>query len=298
VSSLKHAVWRRARELRDWSSVLTRRACQAPLVDHAAYDGEPRVALVSVSFNTRELTKLMLLTLAEQPWARQLRRVLLVDNASSDGSFDFLTNLAAASRVSAVRNPGSTSHGVGLRFGLDWLEQADQALPSSQRCNLYWVVDTDILFLRPDSLPLLVEDLHRTQAALMGELQFDLGEPYAHPCSLLLRRDAYRDPRTLPFVDHGAPALWLERSLRRARLGLRDFPMRRDEHILHRGRGSIAEVNRLGLSHAYATVRDTAHFHGNPRGAQLWQEAEARHADRLGPDNEQRAIEFIARGLG
>lgn len=296
MKSVVHSAWRRSREVLDRATVVVGRFTSRSPRSVEAYDGEPRVALVTVSFNTKELTKLMLLTMAEQPWAKDLRRLVVVDNASQDGSFDLLRRLRSE-HTAVLQNPGSTSHGVGLRYALDWLEQAERALPEKQRCNLYWIVDSDIIFLRTDSLPVLCGEMTRTDASLLGELQFDLGEPYAHPCCLLVRRDAYRNPAVLPFVDHGAPALWLERSLRRAGLRIRDFPVRRHEHIVHRGRGSIAAVNRLGLVHAYATVRDTAHFHGNPAGSTRWQEAEQRHASRLGDDNDAAAIDYIASRL-
>jgi hypothetical protein len=293
MSSLLHTAWRRGREMLDWSAVLGRRLVAGQQVPVERYDGNPRVALISVSFNTKELTKLMLLTVAERSWAKQLQRLVIVDNASRDGSYEFLRRLATR-KAAVLQNPGSTSHGVGLRYALDWLERDEQALPAQQRSNLYLVVDSDIIFLRDDTLEVLCSELVRSRAALLGELQFDLGEPYAHPCCLLLRRDAYRDPQVVPFVDHGAPALWLERSLRRAALRIRDFPIRRQEHIVHRGRGSIAAVNRLGLVHAYATVRDTAHFHGNPFGAERWSAAEQRHAERLGDVNDAAAVRYLA----
>jgi hypothetical protein len=112
-----------------------------------------------------------------------------------------------------------------------------------------------------------------------------------------LRSDAYHDARVWPFVDHGAPALWLERSLIGAGRRLVDYPLRSENHIVHRGRGSIAGVNRLELRHAYANVRDSAHFHGNPDGAALWHAAEQRHLGRLGEKNDAHALAFLAERL-
>jgi hypothetical protein len=291
---LRNAAWRRVRELADWARVGSDRlAGVAPI---AAFDGVPRVALLTVSFNTRELTKLMLLSLAEQTWSRDLNRVVIVDNRSSDGSPAFLESLARSARVSFAINSGPTSHGVGLRRAVAELEVLEAELPEAEQSNVLLVVDTDIVFLRADTLELCSHALRR-DAALVGELQFDLGEPYAHPCCFFVRRDAYHDARVWPFVDHGAPALWLQRSLRCAGLRVMDFPLRSDGHIVHRGRGSIAGVNRLKLHHAYGNVRDTAHFHGNPQGAELWQAVEARHVERLGPENDAAAIDYIAASL-
>ena len=293
--SLVNALWRRARETADWASVGAARLGGTAAVE--AFDGEPRVALLSVSFNTRELTKLMLLSLADQAFAKELQQVVLVDNRSSDGSQALLEPLAQRSGILYASNPGSTSHGVGLRYAIDCLERAESGLPASRQANVFLIVDTDIIFLRPDTLTLGLEAMRSTDAGLLGELQFDLGEPYAHPCCLFVRRDAYHDARVWPFVDHGAPALWLQRSLRCAGRRIGDFPLRSENHIVHRGRGSIAGVNRLGIQHAYATVRDTAHFHGNPNGPALWQAAEARHAAHLGEANDAAAIDYISAAL-
>ena len=293
--TLVNKLWRRAREVSDWAGVGISRLRSS--AGDVPFDGEARVALLSVSFNTHELTKLMLLTLAERAWARRLHRVVIADNRSSDESSRFLQGLADTGAIHFATNPGATSHGVGLRFAIEQLEARERELPPFERSNVWLVADTDIIFLRDDTLDLVRPELRRDRAALVGEMQFDLGEPYAHPCCFWVRSDAYHDRRVWPFVDHGAPALWLQRSLRGAGWKLVDFPARSDNHIVHRGRGSIAGINQLALRHAYAHVRDAAHFHGNPNGEALWQQAEARHAPRLGAANDAAAIAFIAGGL-
>jgi hypothetical protein len=291
-----NAVKRRVRRYGDWARVAwSKRSSPAPC---EPFDGQPRVTLLSVSFNTRELTKLMLLSLADQPWASRLGRIVIVDNRSSDGSPTLLEQLSRTTRIESVLNDGPTSHGFGLRHGVSWVEQSEQGLPAKQRTNLYLIVDTDIIFLRPDTLDACGHDLASPDVGALGELQFDLGEPYAHPCCLFVRRDALADGRVWPFVDHGAPALWLEQSLRCAGRKVLDFPLRTENHIVHRGRASIAAVNRLGLRDAYASVRDQAHFHGNPQGAQLWAEVEARHAAHLGELNDAACGEYLAAKLG
>lgn len=293
--TLVNKLWRRAREVSDQASVGISRLRASSI--GVPFDGEPRVALLSVSFNTHELTKLMLLTLAERAWAPRLQRVVIADNRSSDDSPQFLKALGDSGAILFVTNPGATSHGVGLRFAIEQLEAFESKLPPGERSNVWLVADTDIIFERDDTLDLVKAELRRDHAALVGEMQFDLGEPYAHPCCFWLRSDAYHDERVWPFVDHGAPALWLQRSLRGAGWKVLDFPARSENHIVHRGRGTIAGINQLALRHAYAHVQDAAHFHGNPDGKLLWQQAEARHSSRLGSTNDAAAVAFIAAGL-
>ncbi len=287
---------RRIRRYADWARVGWSKLGAASHCE--AFDGRLRVALLSVSFNTRELTKLMLLSLADQPWAQQLGRVVIVDNGSQDGSPDLLDQLARSTRIECVHNTGPSSHGFGLRRAVSWIEQTEAGWPSERRSNVYLVADTDIIFLRADTLSACSQALSASDVGALGELQFDLGEPYAHPCCLFVRRDALADPRVWPFVDHGAPALWLERSLRCAGRIVLDFPLRSQDHIVHRGRASIAAVNALGLSSPYANVRHDAHFHGNPRGAELWAALEERHRDHVGQSNDVAAAQHIAAGLG
>ncbi len=289
-------VWRTLRRTADWARVCSSKLAGASPAE--PFDGEARVALLCVSFNTRELSKLMLLTLADQPWAARLSRLVVVDNSSSDGSRQLLAELARASRVELVDNRGPTSHGYGLRLGTDYILQSEARLPRERRSNVLLVVDSDVVFLRADTLDAVTSALAAPRAGALGELQFDLGEPYAHPCCLFVRVDALADPRVWPFVDHGAPALWLQRSLRCAGRQVVDFPLRSEEHVVHRGRASIAAVNRLGLRDPYQNVRDDAHFHGNPRGAELWSQLETRHIGRLKTAGDPAFLAYVSERLG
>ncbi len=292
-----NGVRRRVRRYADWARVAASKLGSAP--SNPSLNGKAQVSLLSVSFNTRELTKLMLLSLADQAWAAELHRIVLVDNRSQDGSGAWLNGLARATRVEVFHNVGPTSHGFGLRYAVEALAKSEAHLPLESRTNLLLVVDTDIVFLRPDTLDLCSRELMANDdAGALGELQFDLGEPYAHPCCLFVRSDAFSDARVWPFVDHGAPALWLQRSLRCTGRPVLDFPLRSEDHIVHRGRGSIAAVNRLGLDDVYANVRNDAHFHGNPRGEALWAEVETRHAKHLGEANDVACAEYLRARLG
>src|SRR5262249_58076320 len=50
----------------------------------AAFDGDPRFALLTVNFSTTRYLKLMFLTLTEQEALSRVRRVVVVDNRSRD----------------------------------------------------------------------------------------------------------------------------------------------------------------------------------------------------------------------
>ena len=70
-----------------------------------AYDGDPRLALVTVNRCTTRYLKLMLLTLAEQEKLGIVHRIVIVDNGYRDGGLGFLAALdAAVPHVEVVRN--------------------------------------------------------------------------------------------------------------------------------------------------------------------------------------------------
>ena len=91
-----------------------------------AFDGNPRLALVTVNFSTTRYLKLMLLTLCEQRDLHTILRIIIVDNDSRDGGKPFLRQLAAGvERVSLVENRFFPTHARGLRTGVASLDQTE-----------------------------------------------------------------------------------------------------------------------------------------------------------------------------
>jgi len=259
------------------------------------FDGAARVSVVTVSFNTLRLTKLMLLTLADCWLHAQPRKLVVVDNGSTDGSREFLRRLSVSSPIlHVIENRGQSSHAHGLRCGIRHIESIEREISVTQRTNVFLIVDSDVIFLSSDLFPRIIEVLIRQDAALVGQLQYDVGEPYAHPCCMLLRRDCYGDKRVLPFVNHGAPALWLQRSMRKAGMKIVDFPVLEESFIVHRGRGTIDAIPSHARFHSCATAPyHGAHYHGNANGEQLWYATESRFDALLKPACEEDAIRFI-----
>lgn len=287
---------RRIRERTDQAEVafvrtLSRRRKQSIQRGHSTSS-----SLIVVNFNTLDHLKLMLATLAEKGSDWNLNNIVIVDNGSTDGSWDFLKLLSSRTRIYCVRNSGRTSHASGLRFGI---KASKQICDNSQSGpENYFVIDADILFLRNDLLSRMVQMLNGEQAAVVGELQYDVGEPYAHPSCMLLHGDSYQDPRVWPFVDHGAPALWLQRSMRRIGMRIVDFPIKKDEYIVHVGRGSLAGIKAFAHRSPYASARVTdPHFHGNPNGEKLWVSKKIQFQDMLSPGSESKLIDYVKEAL-
>src|SRR5579862_2898126 len=101
-----------------------------------------RLAVVTVSFNTMELTALLLWSLYRVLEANDVE-IVVVDNGSTDGSRELLTSVAEARRCDLIVSPSNIGHGPGLNVGL--------RAPAAQRAQWVWVLDSDCVVARPDA---------------------------------------------------------------------------------------------------------------------------------------------------
>lgn len=285
------AARRHARQRTDQALALSARRL-GPARVTAPWDGHPRFALLTVNFSTTRYLKLMLLTLAEQHDLGLLSRIVVVDNGSVDGAGPLLDQLECLDRVTVVRHRRRLSHAAGMRAALRALRAAEQgvehATPAAPAppANVLLFCDTDVIFRNPDTLRDLADVFRTTDAAFAGELRRGLyPHPEAQASFLAVRRDWAERRRTDPWVDHGAPAYWLQRSIW-AQGGVgHDFPSNRGGHILHRGRAGVAAAQRHFRFHPYASASyNQPHFMGVPGGERIWREVEERHAGLLDGD--------------
>ena len=72
-----------------------------------------RVAVITVSYNTRELTALLLWSL-RRVLVWEALEIVVVDNASKDGSADLLAKIDAAGGCRLIANAGNAMHGPAL----------------------------------------------------------------------------------------------------------------------------------------------------------------------------------------
>jgi len=197
-----------------------------------------RVAVVTVSFNTRELTALLL-------WS--LRRILMwgsldvivVDNGSKDGSAELLAKIAAAGGCRLVANASNRMHGPALTQAMSFLAARESDLP-----QWVWVLDSDVVISRPDALTKALERAGETAAAIVGESWWDQW----HETDRFLAYSLLIDPARVwrdgiePFVDGGDPPFDLLESANAAGETLADFSFVRDRYVIHRGRSSLMAV--------------------------------------------------------
>jgi glycosyltransferase involved in cell wall biosynthesis len=114
--------------------------------------GRPgRVAVVTVSYNTRELTALMLWSLRRiLEW--ESLEIVVVDNGSKDGSAELLAKIDAAGGCRLLPNAGNVMHGPALTQAMSFLASRGSELP-----QWVWVLDSDAVISRPDALKKAVD---------------------------------------------------------------------------------------------------------------------------------------------
>lgn len=265
------------------------------------FDGDPRFALLTVNRSTTRYLKLMLLTLCQQSALSQVVRIVICDNRSRDGGGPFLRRLAArVARLHLVENQFFLNHARGMRRCIDALTRLESGLAASSRSNLWLCCDTDLVFRNPATLVDLGRRFVHDQAALAGELRrHHFAYPEAQASFVAVRADWYTRPGIVPWVNHGSPSYWMQRSIWRAHGRVVDFPSNHGGYVLHRGRAAVAAIQRHDRLSSYAHVPTTApHFMGVRDGAFIWRAIEAEHERWLDPAAEDELLDHLARRLG
>jgi glycosyltransferase involved in cell wall biosynthesis len=230
-----------------------------------------RVAVVSVSYNTRELTGFLLWSLRRiVDWPGL--EIVIVDNGSQDGSAELLAEASRAGVCTLLANDVNRQHGPALNQGISWLAARPGSLPS-----WIWVLDSEAVATRPDALSAALAVARGDGAAVAGEPQWDqsLQVERLELYSLLLNPALVWRPGIGPFTDGGDPSFELLSSAARAGLRLTAFPFTADGHVIHRGRSSLATVfaadDRSHPLYDWATGHHDPHFGEVPGADQRYE---------------------------
>lgn len=224
-----------------------------------------RTAVVSVSYNTRELTAPLLWSLL-RVLAPPAPQVLFVDNGSTDGSMEMLRAAAEAGLCGIVDVGRNVGHGPGLNIGIERL------LASSVVTERVWILDSDCVVARADVLLAIDGDPTTGSAAVVGEPHFDQWQNRDRfgLYSLVVDLPAALSLRDVLFGDGGDPSIALLNDIERAGLPVASFPFTADSYVIHRGRGTLASVfqRQEGDNPLFAWAADhhEPHF-GNVQGA-------------------------------
>jgi hypothetical protein len=265
----------------------------------APFDGDPRLALVTVNFSTTRYLQLMLCTLAEQRDLWLLERVVVVDNGSRDGGLPFLRALEArVPRVHLVERRHRLTHAAGMRAGTRALGRQERVAKVRPRANVVVYCDPDVIFLDPSTLLSLSGALVAHDAAFVGEARARVPAPHpdVQASFFAVRRDAAARRDVDPLVHDGSPAYAMQESMLRAGLTIVDFPSNHGGHVLHRGRAGVeaAAVHRVGGHARVPAGRDVPHYMGVPDGAARWAEVETTWAPLLEPAAEPELLDHLA----
>jgi glycosyltransferase involved in cell wall biosynthesis len=219
-----------------------------------------RVAVVSVSYNTQELTGFLLWSLHRiVKWPGL--EIVIVDNGSRDGSAELLAEAGRAGVCALLANDVNRQHGPGLNQGISWLASRPGPLPA-----WIWILDSDVIAARPDVLSAALAAAQSGSAALVGEPQWDQWHQVERfgLYSLILDPAQVWRPGIGPFTDGGDPSFELLSSAARSGLRPAAFPFTGEGYVIHRGRSSLAAVFAAGdRSHPHydwATGHHAPHF--------------------------------------
>lgn len=230
-----------------------------------------RVAVVTVSYNTRELTAFLLWSLRTIVTWPDLE-IVVVDNGSRDGSPQFLVEAARAGTCTLLANDDNRQHGPGLDQGISHLA----ARPGPQP-EWIWVLDSDVVATSPDALAAAVATAREHSAAIVGEPQIDQWHADGRfgLFSMLIDPAVVWNERVGPFTDGGDPSFELLTSAARQDVPMAAFPFTAAGHVIHRGRGTLAAVHegeeRDHPLYAWAQTHHDAHYAEVPGADQRYQ---------------------------
>jgi hypothetical protein len=262
------------------------------------FDVWERVGVVMVSYNTVAVTAQAIYALLRTIRTPALRLVV-VDNASTDGSAELLAALAEAGLCEVIANSEQRYHGPALTQAVDHLAATQTA---EGRVGPVWVLDSDCIVLRSDTLSTGVDLMRSTGAGMVGQWSVDRwhrrGELLGLHCLLLDPLQVWRDP-IVPFEEDGSPSQRLQESARRSGVTVAELPFTQDGYVVHLGRTTLRAVLRDDArSNRYfdwARTHSEPHFMDEPTAPQRYAAFLAEFDNEVGQSTAERIIEACRR---
>jgi glycosyltransferase involved in cell wall biosynthesis len=251
-----------------------------PKVRRTAVDGRPRVAVVVANYNTRRLIAQLIFSLYRILGRDQFDELVVVDNASTDGSRQLLVALERAGLIHLLANAKQRYHGPAVTQGISWLARGQQS-GLGAAVEYIWVLDSDVIVRRRETLRDALAVLERERAAVVGQAVADPtydvllkhNREMLQPFSLLLDPQLVWRRPIPPFVEDGAPATALQIAADARGLRLVSFPFIEGRYLLHLGRGTLRAIAAAGDSanryYTWALDHRDYHFAGQDTGA-IW----------------------------
>jgi Glycosyl transferase family 2 len=237
----------------------------------------PRVGIVVANSNTQSLIAGLVFSLYRLLGSTEFAQLVIVDNASTDGSREMLDALQHAGLIHLIVNTRQRYHGPALTQGISWLARRQGEVGADDQLDYIWVLDSDVIVLRKDTLRDALAALQHPQVAALGQRSYDPWHKrqLLEPFSMLLDPAVLWRPPLPPFGEHGSPSAAVQIAAEAIGLHLVSFPFVEQHYILHLGRGTLREIaKRDDVANRYyewATSHREYHYSGNPAGAQLYQ---------------------------
>ena len=258
-----------------------------------------RVGVVMVSYNTASVTAQAVYALLRTVRTPALRLVV-VDNASTDGSAELLTALAEAGLCEVIANREQRYHGPALTQAVDHLAATQTA---DRRVGAVWVIDSDCIVLRSDTLSTGIDLMRTTGAGLVGQWSDDRwsrpGDLLGLHCLLLDPVQIWRDP-VVPFEEDGSPSRRLQESARQSGVTAAELPFTRDGYVVHLGRTTLRAVLhddvRGNRYFDWARTHAEPHFMDEPAAPRRYAAFRAEFDDDVGEPTAERLIAACRRG--
>lgn len=234
------------------------------------------VGIVVVNYNTRDLIAQLIYSLYRR--VRQPRfHLVVVDNGSTDDSPALLRALADARLCEILLNRDQRYHGPGLNQGMDYLARRQGIVPERERLQAVWLLDSDCVVMRDESLAAALDVLRRTNAGLVGQWYHDAW----HQRDLLALHSLLVDPSLVwrkgvaRFQEDGNPSEALQRSAASADIATAEFPFTRNGSLIHLGRGTLRALKETedhsNRYFAWATDHHLPHFTGEATAPEQYQ---------------------------
>ena len=231
-------------------------------------------AIVVINYNTKQLIIQLIWSLYNFLKPADFVKLMIVDNDSSDGSQQVLRKLSEEKMISYIENKKNLYHGPALNQAFDALSKAQQ--DKGSQVNAIWVLDSDCVILKPDTLVVAIKIMNENQAALVGQPVVDKWNNGAFGLHSLLvdPQQIWKDP-IAPFEEHGQPSQHLQESRIQARLKVAPFNFTSEDYVIHLGRSTLAAiVNKKEKENRYfewATKNSVPHFAGEPNAKENYE---------------------------
>lgn len=209
--------------------------------------GNDNVSIVIVNYNTKLLISSLIYSIYKQCYG-SFNRIIVVDNNSNDGSKELLYDMHDAGLIDIILNEKQRYHGPGLNDGIDFLTKC-QKHPNEEKdiTDYIWVLDSDVVILRNDTIKNSIKGLKEANACLCGQFSDNISWGYADISSLLFDPILIWKRGFSPFEEHGLPAKALQESVIKHSLKRLDFPYQKDNYIIHLHRGTLKGISANDL---------------------------------------------------